>query len=340
MDTYNIRTDNGDDLNKQQPCLQIRHASFLFSLAAFSVLVIGSRAQQKELLPDLLITQAVLLTSSILLLAVLRVNIPQTLRLNRVSRSNILLVIAMMPFALVTVGLLNVPYILLINKIFGKTLVSAPPVPDNLWGLVTMILIIAGAAGICEEVVFRGIIMRGYQGAGIVPAIVVSSVLFGLMHFDFQKLFATGLLGLIIAFVVYRTNSLFTGMIAHFMNNATALVFSFVVNKIQLLYEDSLQTPEPAATPEVAAIAVIIFMAIGIILFVLLFMKLLSAFIRNTKDVCKHYTVVKKEKLFPGALWLIPGLLLIGIVYVAFGLTLLGIDTSALTAIFKALVSG
>jgi len=70
---------------------------------------------------------------------------------------------------------------------------------------------------------FRGVIQRGLERLGAVKSILINGVSFGLIHFDFQRLFGTFLLGALIGFLVYRSNSLLVGMFAHFTNNSIAV---------------------------------------------------------------------------------------------------------------------
>jgi membrane protease YdiL (CAAX protease family) len=73
-------------------------------------------------------------------------------------------------------------------------------------------------AGICEEFLYRGLLMTLLAGAfGAWPAILISSLVFGLGH-AYQGpggILRTGAVGLVLALVVTLTGSLFVAMIAH-----------------------------------------------------------------------------------------------------------------------------
>lgn len=335
MDINNIEINSDQHLNQKQPRVGAQHASILFSIVAFGVLFVGFSQQQKELMHGLLITQALVFALPITLLIALRVNIPKTIRLNPIKASNIFIIVGMMPFALLTVAFINLPYLFIMQKIFGRLLENAIPSPDTTGSFILMLIIIGLIAGICEEILFRGVILRGFEGAGPLPAILISSALFGLMHFDFQKLLATFLLGIIIAFVVYRTNSIFAGIIAHFTNNAIALALTFIATKIQevqsgttqvmsQIQDMDLQNVTTLPSLETTPLGIILFMAVGIIFFVFPFIGFLRAFILNTRDVEREK--VSTQKLFPGALWLIPGIFLVVGIYILTGMALLDID--------------
>jgi len=73
-------------------------------------------------------------------------------------------------------------------------------------------------AGICEEILYRGLLMTALGMAfGLWPAVIVSSVVFGLGHMyqGVGGVVRTGLVGLVMALVVVFTGSLFTAMVMH-----------------------------------------------------------------------------------------------------------------------------
>jgi membrane protease YdiL (CAAX protease family) len=83
---------------------------------------------------------------------------------------------------------------------------------------------------ICEELVFRGAVLRKLERYGANFAIIVSSLLFGLYHLIlFQAVFAF-LIGLILAYTAGRF-SLKWSVVLHIANNALAVVPLAVANE-------------------------------------------------------------------------------------------------------------
>lgn len=86
-------------------------------------------------------------------------------------------------------------------------------------GLVMLMLNIFVAAPVVEEIVMRGVVYtRIDKACGKWPAVIVSSLLFGLMHIAAGGLIlAVGavLMGAIFAFILAKTNSLTACIIAH-----------------------------------------------------------------------------------------------------------------------------
>lgn len=80
-------------------------------------------------------------------------------------------------------------------------------------------------AGFCEEVLFRGVIMKGLQTRlGSTWSLMLTSVMFGLFHITPYKMVSTGLIGLWLGFLYLRTGSLWSNIYAHAFNNAVALI--------------------------------------------------------------------------------------------------------------------
>ena len=103
-------------------------------------------------------------------------------------------------------------------------------IPDNIF---LNILIVAAVPAICEEFLFRGFIFSSIRGKTdkdrnnnkrVRNAIIISGIMFGIMHMDLTKLITTSILGIGIAYVVYKTGSIFTGILIHFINNAVAVI--------------------------------------------------------------------------------------------------------------------
>jgi hypothetical protein len=116
-------------------------------------------------------------------------------------------------------------------SLFGKLPETPIPVPESISSLIVSLLVIAVTPAICEELLNRGIMMKAYESRGTMKAVVISSILFGVFHYNIMNLFGPILLGLLIGYYVVRTNSIFAGMLAHFLNNAYSMITVYFANK-------------------------------------------------------------------------------------------------------------
>lgn len=109
-------------------------------------------------------------------------------------------------------------------------------------------LLIAGFGPFCEELCFRGILYRGYLKSGNAPgAVLLSSLLFGLMHMNFnQALYAFGL-GIAMALLVEATGSLWSSVLMHMLFNAQSVILMYVYDRwFPEMWENQL-TMQPGA---------------------------------------------------------------------------------------------
>lgn len=91
-------------------------------------------------------------------------------------------------------------------------------------------LLTALVPGFCEEVLHRGLFMRGSKKQGYTRyGLLFSSILFGLMHLNVQQFFYAMILGGLMGIVVLVADSIYPAMIIHFMNNALSIYFSYGV---------------------------------------------------------------------------------------------------------------
>lgn len=87
------------------------------------------------------------------------------------------------------------------------------------------ILMLVVLAPVMEEVLFRGILLesvRSKHSAG--RAIVVSALMFGVIHFIPQQVVNAFAIGLILGYIYVRTESLWPVIVIHALNNAMAYV--------------------------------------------------------------------------------------------------------------------
>lgn len=80
---------------------------------------------------------------------------------------------------------------------------------------------------ICEELLFRGLLLAGLRKLGPTAAVAISALLFGLAHGSVYRLLPTAFLGVIIGLTRLRTRSILPGMIIHALNNGLALALIY-----------------------------------------------------------------------------------------------------------------
>ncbi|MEZ4686374.1 MAG: CPBP family intramembrane glutamic endopeptidase [Bacteroidia bacterium] len=78
---------------------------------------------------------------------------------------------------------------------------------------------------ICEELFFRGLIQRNLMRAmPPVAAILITALIFSLLHFMLFGFFARAFLGIILGLIAWRSRSLWPAITAHFVFNLSTVI--------------------------------------------------------------------------------------------------------------------
>lgn len=181
----------------------------------------------------LMIAQVSLLfVPALVFVALGRFDIPRTLSLRAPSSRQLLagtlVILGGLPVAWVIAWLQS--FVLPLPEGFLEAmteLLSAEGTGRVLW----LLLLVAVTPAVCEEVVFRGVLLGGTRELGARRAIALNALVFGAFHLSFEsafRLLPTIWLGLLLASVVWVTRSIWVGMLMHFLNNGTIVVLSAV----------------------------------------------------------------------------------------------------------------
>jgi sodium transport system permease protein len=109
----------------------------------------------------------------------------------------------------------------------GEELAKALGLTDESIPSGVMLLLVALLPGICEELAYRGLILGGLLKR-ISPfwAILVTSILFGAAHFSVVRFFPTAIIGVVLGYAAWRSESIFTSMILHALYNASFYLYA------------------------------------------------------------------------------------------------------------------
>ena len=87
-------------------------------------------------------------------------------------------------------------------------------------------------APIVEELFFRGFLFQGFrQKYGWLPALLLSSAIFGAAHLDPVSLIPTFLLGCVLAYIYHQSNSVWPGIVFHAVINTLSLIAVYVISQ-------------------------------------------------------------------------------------------------------------
>jgi membrane protease YdiL (CAAX protease family) len=91
-------------------------------------------------------------------------------------------------------------------------------------------------APLVEEIFFRGFLFQGFRARyGWVTGILLSAAIFAVAHLDPVVLIPTFILGCLLAYVFHRSNSIWPGVILHFLVNSFGLLGAYFASNYQNL---------------------------------------------------------------------------------------------------------
>jgi membrane protease YdiL (CAAX protease family) len=103
----------------------------------------------------------------------------------------------------------------------------------SIGGLLFSIVLIAALPAIFEELFFRGalqgLLSRWWKNPWL--AIFVTALIFSAIHFSWYGFFPRVMLGVVLGAVYYLTGNLWYSILMHFVNNAAAVIYMYIMQQ-------------------------------------------------------------------------------------------------------------
>ncbi|BCN29650.1 CPBP family intramembrane glutamic endopeptidase [Anaeromicropila herbilytica] len=177
---------------------------------------------------NLLVSQFILIIPTLIYIIYYRIDIREAIRFRKIKMSNIFYLIIFAYLITPLMSLLSaISMLFSTNFITGEigNIVNNSP-------LILSVFLVAFIPCVLEESVYRGIFYNEYRKINTRKAIVLSGLLFGLLHMNFNQFIYAFAMGMIFALLIEATDSIISSMIVHFVINATSVVQSYVTPKL------------------------------------------------------------------------------------------------------------
>jgi membrane protease YdiL (CAAX protease family) len=161
----------------------------------------------------------------------LRINglsIRRRLRINRISKNTLFsIIIISVGFIIIIDELDRIVYALFGSPDFLSELVEQLKITSVLNGILIILTTII-VAPLVEEMLFRGFLQKVLEESweDITKAILVTSLFFALVHLNPYWIVQIYLLGMLLGYLSWRTNSIIPGIILHGLNNGFAVALN------------------------------------------------------------------------------------------------------------------
>ncbi len=104
--------------------------------------------------------------------------------------------------------------------------------PEGILGFLLSFITTAIVPALVEEFACRGIVLGLLKKYGEGFAIISSSIIFGIMHGNFEQIPFAVMVGLVLGYIYVKTKSIWTCVAVHCINNAISVIFTYLQNII------------------------------------------------------------------------------------------------------------
>ncbi|MGN9164705.1 CPBP family glutamic-type intramembrane protease [Tissierellaceae bacterium HCP3S3_D8] len=269
---------------------RILEVNILYLILGIGLIYLGSMAQNREMYSGLLITEYILiLLPSLTYLKIGGFSLRRVLRLNRITFKQILMIIGITIFTYPVAIFFQAIFIGILSR-FIEVRQHIVPMPESSTQYIISFLIMAVSPGICEEIMFRGVMLHGYKDLGYKKSIIITGILFGIFHFTLLNLVGPIVLGIIFGIMVYKTDSIYSSMLAHTINNSIALSLGYILNKYGYLIDEYVENTPTSVdmAPTIGASIIAIGFFVACLFIVITLLKKLSPKRSNGIEVLNY----------------------------------------------------
>ncbi len=135
--------------------------------------------------------------------------------------------------------------------------------PSGPLELITILMAVAVTPAVCEELVFRGVVLQSWHRWPAALAIGLNALLFGAIHWmpgSAFRVLPAAVSGGFIAWAVWRTRSLWVGIWMHLLNNGFLILAATVVTTME--DAPAMQGMDPSGADAPHPLAVALFVAL------------------------------------------------------------------------------
>lgn len=199
-------------------------AYLLYAVSFLLMVIIGTVLQMRSIRFGLTITELFLILAPAIIF-LYRKNLPilEALQLRPVSIGISLQSVAI---GLTSWGI-AAGFVMMTIPVLGNPPSVPELVPQSGWDLLWVLLIAALLPGLCEEVLFRGVLQGILSRKGQWTGVVITAFLFSVFHLNPWNLVPAFFLGVVFGVLVVRTGSLIPAILAHIAANATAFTVAY-----------------------------------------------------------------------------------------------------------------
>lgn len=178
-------------------------------------------------------------------------------------------------------------FLYLLGKIGYNPDTSLPFALTNFGWFALSVLLLCIIPAICEELLFRGIILTSLREKNDIFALFISALCFCLIHASPQQTILQFVMGVVLGYSYMKTNSLLAPILLHFTNNFIVVLVNYIqtINKV---------TPASISFTVGSGFLAVVYAIIALVIVAGLLILLNYYYKKKNKQVCYLFKFEKK----------------------------------------------
>lgn len=231
-----------------------------FAVVALITLLAWKYGIELEIVPNFLLSQGIILAPALLGVLLSKENLPGLAGFHKIKVSSAFKILLFTFLSMPLTSLINMVTMLFVDNtvaaISGEVL-EAP--------FLVMLSIIGIFGPFSEELVFRGIVYQGYKRTGTTfCAMILSALLFALMHMNFNQAAYAFAIGIIVVMLVEATGSLWSSVIFHMFFNSQQVCLMYLSDAMSLI-GNGMEEAEELLTTDILLLAISVWLILATI---------------------------------------------------------------------------
>ncbi len=219
-------------MEENRKTLKVYHGIIMLILSAVCVFFVSPILGANLGLYGTLLNEILLLVLAVALTAVVRGDFKQVFPIHKPKLSAVFGTILLWIGSFLAIMIIT----MIIAYFFPEEVIGVSQGLGMEFASLTFIIsfvIVSISPAICEEAVFRGVVMHSFDnGKNKWIAIVVTGLIFGAFHVNIWRFVPTALLGIMLGYIVYETDNMIYGALFHAINNAMPLLSIFAMKSM------------------------------------------------------------------------------------------------------------
>ena len=219
-------------MEENRKTLKVYHGIIMLILSAVCVFFVSPILGANLGLYGTLLNEILLLVLAVALTAVVRGDFKQVFPIHKPKLSAVFGTILLWIGSFLAIMIIT----MIIAYFFPEEVIGVSQGLGMEFASLTFIIsfvIVSISPAICEEAVFRGVVMHSFDnGKNKWIAIVVTGLIFGAFHGNIWRFVPTALLGIMLGYIVYETDNMIYGALFHAINNAMPLLSIFALKSM------------------------------------------------------------------------------------------------------------